>query len=276
MIGSWIRRVLREPLLHFAVLGAGVFGLRTLGGNDGNDGSDGARTLVVSRATQDRIAADREAALGRPLGEAERAEAIDRWLDGELLYREGLALGLDRDDPMVRQRVIQKMEFVGTNLELPAEPDEATLRAFMAEVPERWAGPPRFDFVLVTLPRLPGETDDARAQGVLQALRKGADPKTVGGRHASGRGFSGANLVGTYGPEIGAAVGELPPGEWGMLPSESGWTLVHLEAQHPGEAPSFEKIRNRVLLDWKSSRRGAALQERLEVLRGKYTVRLEP
>src|SRR5690606_34234798 len=113
-----------------------------------------------------------------------------RFVDGELLYREGLALGLDRDDPVVRQRVIQKMEFVGTNLELPQEPDEATLRAFMAEHAERYAGPPRYDVVLVTLPTQPGETDDARARAVLEQLRAGAHPKGVGGRHASGRRFS--------------------------------------------------------------------------------------
>ncbi|MCX4244990.1 peptidylprolyl isomerase [Paraliomyxa miuraensis] len=274
MTGPWtsIRRVLREPLLHFAILGAGVFWLGTLA----NDPDEPDRTLVVSRDVQERIVADLEAKLGRPPSEAERTQAIDGWVDGELLYREGLALGLDRDDPMVRQRVIQKMEFVSTNLEVPQEPDDATLRAFMARAPERWAGPPRYDFMVLTLPRLPEETDDARAQQALESLRAGADPKSVGGRHASGKGFSAANLMGTYGPEIGAAVAELPPGEWAMLPNPGGWTLVHVEAVQPGEGLPFEKIRNRVLLDFKASRRGTALRERLDELRTRYAVSLEP
>jgi peptidyl-prolyl cis-trans isomerase C len=267
-----LRRALREPLLHFALLGAGVFGLWRVGAEDG----EGTPTIVVDRGTQERIAAELGKKLGRPPSEDELDAAIERWVDGELLYREGLALGLDREDPLVRQRVIQKMEFVGDNLEPPAEPDEATLRAFMIEQAERYAGPPRHDLVLVTLPRLPEEVDDARAQRVLQELRAGADPKTVGGRYASGRRFSAANMAGTYGPEIAAAVVELPAGEWGMVTIDRGWTLVHLQALQPGEAPAFESVRNRVLVDWRQAQRGAALRERVEALRGRYTVRREP
>jgi hypothetical protein len=273
MASEWLRRVLREPLLRFAVLGAGVFGLWRWGQGEGDDA---ATTIVVDRGTQERIAGELGKKLGRPASEGELEAAIERWVDGELLYREGLALGLDRDDPLVRQRVIQKMEFVGDNLELPAEPDEATLRAFMAEHPERWAGPPRYDFVLVTLAHAAEEVDDARAQRVLQELRAGADAKTVGGRVAGGRKFSAANVAGTYGPEIAAAVAELPAGEWGMVVIERGWTLVHLQAVQPGEAAAFESVRNRVLLEWKAAQRGAALRERVEVLRGRYTVRREP
>jgi hypothetical protein len=272
MAGERLRRALREPLLHFALLGVGVFGLWRAAAGEG----DAAPTIVVDRATQERIAGELEAKLRRAPTEDERAAAIERWVDGELLYREGLALGLDRDDPVVRQRVIQKMEFVGDNLELPVEPDDTTLRAFMDEQGQRYAGPPRYDFVLVTLAREPGETDDARAQRVLQELRAGADPKAVEGRVASGRTFSAANVAGTYGPEIAAGLVELPPGEWGLVALDRGWTLVNLQGVHPGETPEFESVRNRVLLDWRQAQRGAALRQRLEELRGRYTVTREP
>jgi peptidyl-prolyl cis-trans isomerase C len=267
-----LRRALREPLLQFALLGALVFGLWRVGRGEG----DGAEAIVVDRATQERLGGELEAKLGRAPTQEELAGAIDRFVDGEILYREGLALGLDRDDPVVRQRVIQKMEFVGDNLEPPAEPDEAELRAFMAAHTERYAGPPRYDFVLVTLPRGPEEVDDARARGVLEELRAGADVKTVEGRLTSGRRFSAANVEGTYGKAIAAAVVELPPGEWGLVTLERGWTLAKVEAVHPGETPSFESVRNRVRLDWRAAQRGAALRERVEALRGKYVVTREP
>jgi hypothetical protein len=272
MIRESLRRALREPLLHFALLGAAVFGLWRVGASEGD--ADG--TIVVDRATQARIADELAAKLGRAPTDGELAGAIDRWVDGELLYREGLALGLDRDDPMVRQRVIQKMEFVGDNLEPPVEPDDATLRAFMEEHRERYAGPPRYDFVMVTLARGPDERDDARAQRVLQELRAGADPKRVEGRFASGRKFSAANMAGTYGQELAAGLTELPPGEWGLVTLERGWTLLSLQALHPGETPAFESVRNRVLLDWRQAQRGAALRERVETLREKYVVTREP
>lgn len=276
MAGQGLRRVLREPLLHFAVLGTVVLGLWRAGEGQG----EATAAIVVSRATEERIAAELAAKLERPPAPDELAAALDRWVDGEILYREGLALGLDRDDPLVRQRVIQKMEFVGDNLELPTEPDDATLRAFMQQHAERYAGPPRYDFVLVTLARQEGEAPadgEARAQRVLEALRAGADPKTVqGGRLASGRRFSAANAAGTYGPEIAAALPETPPGEWGLVTLERGWTLVSLTAVHPGDTLAFESMRNRVLLDWRQAQRGAALREKLAALRGKYAITREP
>lgn len=272
MAGDALRRVLREPLLHLAVLGAAVFGLWSVGARP----DEAAHTVVVTRGTTERLTAELAATLGRPPTEDERDAAVARWVDGELLYREGLALGLDRDDPVVRQRVIQKMEFVGDNLELPAEPDEATLRAFMAEHAERYAGPPRYDFVLVALARTPDDVDDGRAQRLLEQLRAGADPKAVEGRFASGRKFSAANLAGTYGPEIATALAELSPGQWRLVTLPRSFTLVRLDAALPGQAPAFESASNRVLLDWRAAQRGAALRERLAELRQRYTVTREP
>jgi peptidyl-prolyl cis-trans isomerase C len=272
MAGQGLRRLLREPLLHFAVLGMVVLGLWRAGQGEG----EAAAAIVVSRATEERIGAELEAKLGRAPAQDELAAAIDRWVDSEILYREGLALGLDRDDPLVRQRVIQKMEFVGDNLELPTEPDDAALRAFMQQHAMRYAGPPRYDFVLVTLARGPDDVDDARAQRVLAELKAGGDPKAVEGRFASGRRFSVANVAGTYGPEIAAALVELPPGQWGLVAIERGWTLVHVQAEQPGEIPAFESMRNRVLLDWRQAQRGAALRQRLEALRERYPVTREP
>ncbi len=277
MAGDRLRRVIREPLLHFALLGAAVFGVWRVTEEPPVPPSEASdTTIVVSRAVQDRIAGELQKKLGRPPTDEQRQAAIDSYVNGELLYREGVALGLDQDDPMVRRRVIKKMEFVSTNLELPDEPDEAALRKFMADYPERYAGPPRFDFEMVTLLRAPEETDDARAQAALQNLRGGADAKSIEGRYASGKRFASADLGKTYGMELAAAVAELPPGEWGMIPFDKGWTLVHLQAQHAGDAPPFEKVRNRVQLDWKQSQRGVAMRERLEELRDKYQIELEP
>ncbi len=260
MAGDALRRVLREPLLHLAVLGAAVFGLWSVGARP----DEAAHTVVVTRGTTERLTAELAATLGRPPTEDERDAAVARWVDGELLYREGLALGLDRDDPVVRQRVIQKMEFVGDNLELPAEPAE------------RYAGPPRYDFVLVALARTPDDVDDGRAQRLLEQLRAGADPKAVEGRFASGRKFSAANLAGTYGPEIATALAELSPGQWRLVTLPRSFTLVRLDAAQPGQAPAFESASNRVLLDWRAAQRGAALRERLAELRQRYTVTREP
>lgn len=271
MAHDHLRRALREPVLCFVLLGAAMFGLWWAGPGAAEPAGEAARgTIGVDR---ERLGGEQQARLGRAPTEDELAAAIDRWVDGEVLYREGLALGLERDDPVIRQRVI---ELVVAELERPREPDDATLRAFMAEHAARYAGAARYDFVLVTLPRAPSEPDDARARRVLEALRGGADPKTVEGRLASGRRFSATSLIRTYGQEIAAAVMEQPPGEWSMIVIERGWTLVKVNARHADEAPAFESVRNRVTLDWKQAQRGATRRQWMAELRGRYAVTREP
>lgn len=262
------RRILAEPLLHFALLGAAVFGISASVGEE-----DPTPTIVIDAAVVDRIETALRDKLDRDPTPQEIDAALEGWVDGEVLYREGLAMGLDRDDPLVRKRVIQKMEFVGTNLELPEVPDDATLRAFLEEHAERYGGPPRHDFTMVTLMRSPDDSDDARAQQALAALEAGADPKAVsGGRHSSGRGYTPSNIAGTYGPEIAAAVAELPEGRWGLVPLAKGWALLRHDAVHPGETPPFDRIRNRLQVDWKSYRRTGARRELLDELRQRYRI----
>ena len=264
-----LRRALREPVLCFVLLGAGMFGLWYAGAGE-SEGDTGRRTIVVDR---ERLRGELQARLGRAPTEDELAAAIDRFVDEETLFREGLALGLDRGDPVVRQRVI---ELVVSDLAPPSEPDDATLRAFMDENAARYAGAARYDFVLVTLPRAPSESGDAPARQVLEALRGGADPKAVEGRLASGRRFSATSLIRTYGQEIATAVMEQPPGQWSMIVIERGWTLVKVTARHADEAPAFESVRNRVTLDWKQAQRGATRRQWMAELRGRYAVTREP
>ena len=263
-----LRRLLSEPLLHFAVLGALVFGISSAFGSE----EDGATTIVVDQTVVERITADLSKSLGRAPTPAEREAAIDRWVDEELLYREGLRLGLDRNDPLVRQRVVQKAEYVSTNLELPADPTDEQLQQFMRDNASRYAGPPRRDFTLVTLRRASADEDDTRARAVLEQLKAGADPTALGGRVATGRKFSPSNTAGTYGPAIADAVSGLSEGQWTTVAFDGGWTFVRLDALHPGETPPFEKIRNRLTLDYKGSRLGVELRERLDELRDEYRV----
>ncbi|MCH9684550.1 MAG: peptidyl-prolyl cis-trans isomerase [Deltaproteobacteria bacterium] len=270
MSDHWFRRLLREPLLHFVILGATVFGVSRLTQSTDDD------VIIIDAAVEARIDAELEQALGRPPTTAEHEQGLARWADGERLFREGLALGLDQGDPMVRKRVLQKMEFVATNLELPPDPDDATLEQFMGSHPERYAGTPRFDFVMVTVPRLPEDTDDARAQVVLRQLQAGTDPKDVEGRKSSGKRFSAANTAKTYGPHIAEALEGATVGEWIEVPFDRGWSLLRLDSTQLGETRPLSEMRNRVLLDWKAAQRADAIERRLVQLRTQYPTRRVP
>ena len=226
--------------------------------------------LVVTRATQEQLAAQFEENIGRPPTDEERQAMVADWVDRELLVREAVALGLDRNDPVVRRRLLKKMEFVGTNLELPDEPGEATLRAFLAEHPARYTASPRVDVQTVAV-----LGDEAAASTVLEQLRAGADPKGVEGRYSAGRRYSAAVVTRTYGPDVAAAIADLDPNVWTMVATKSGFVLIEVTGREPGEALPFEKIRNRLATDWKAKQRRAALERRLDELRDTVEVVVE-
>lgn len=259
----WLRRIVREPLLHFAALGALAFAL--------SRGWSEEDAIVVTRAQQEQLFVEFERERGRPPTDEERAAIVDRWIDGELLFREAIALGLDQGDPLIRRRVLQKMEFVGTNLDLPEEPDEATLRAFMEEHASRYAGEPRIDLETVGV-----RGEEAEARAMLERLQAGADPKSVGGNYGAGRRYAAGHVVRTYGSQVANVVTTLEPNTWTLVQLEGGFVLVRITGTHPGEALPFEKIRNRLVVDWQAEQRRAALEERLTELRERTEIVVEP
>jgi peptidyl-prolyl cis-trans isomerase C len=264
-VHAWLRRIVRvgrEPLLHFAALGGLAFALSRETVSD---------ELVVTRAQQEQLVQAFERERGRPPSEEERATIVARFVDEELLYRDAIELGLDRDDPMIRRRVLQKMEFVGTNLELPQEPDDATLRTFMAEHALRYAGAPRVDLETVGV-----RGDEAQAKVILDRLQQGDDPKQVDGNYAAGRRFSASHVARTYGPQVAATVAGLPPNTWAIVALEGGFVLVRVTGLHAGEALPFDKIRNRLIVDWQAEQRRVALQQRVQELRERVQVVVEP
>lgn len=266
---SWFRRALREPLLHFVVLGGLVFAAgRALSTDEAQ-----ADAIVVDDALVERLRAELSQSLGQPPTPAQVDIAIERWIDEELLYREGVALGLDQHDPTVRKRVIQKMEFITADPNSVPTPDEATLRQFMADNPRRYAGSSRADFVLVTI----ANTDDVESSvpAAIEALRSGADPHSVGGRVSTGKKFSASSAKRTYGPKVAAAIGEQEIGQWGVVDLDRATGLLKVTGRHPGQPRPFEEAKNRVTLDWTAAQRAEALRERLDELRTKYPIRNE-
>ena len=96
------RRLLREPLVHFLALGAALFALYGALDRDGFDAPD---EIVVDRARLASLAAEFERRWRRPPTPEERRELVESWVREEILVREGVALGMDRDDPVVRRNL---------------------------------------------------------------------------------------------------------------------------------------------------------------------------
>ena len=135
-----MRRIIREPLLHFILLGAAIFAIDALG--SGRSARAGEDVIVVSEGRVENLAALFAKTWQRPPTTEELRGLVDDFVLEEAMYREGKALGVDQDDTIIRRRVRQKMEFVVDDIIEQAEPTGHRTRGAQPATPRaspRWA-----------------------------------------------------------------------------------------------------------------------------------------
>ncbi len=269
-----MKRLLREPLFHFLLLGAGLFLL--YGWLQG--GLPGAPDeIVVSRAQVQGLRLQFERAWRRPPTAEELQGLIDNWVREEILYREGLAMGLDRDDPIVRRRIGQKVEFIVDGM-TPAAPTVDELQAWLDAHPDRYALAALHSFRQVYFdPSRHGERLQADVADALERLRKGKSvagdstllPRTL---EAAQR----LDVERNFGGDFATAIESLPVGGWqGPLRSEFGLHLVEVTERVPGRKPTLEEARAAVERDLLHARAEEASDAYYKRLRANYDVQIE-
>ncbi len=267
----WVRLV-REPLVQFALGGALIFALYGLVGPRQPRGP-----IVVGADTQTALARRFERDHGRAPSAEELEGLVQSFVDEELLVREALALGLDRGDPIVRRRLIQKLRFLHEDLAVIEEPDEVALQAHLEAHPERYSRGVRVDLEHVFVAKR-GEVGRARAEGLRERLEGGAAPRGLGDPFAHGARILDADsdrLDRLFGPGFAADVLDQDLGEWTLHESRLGWHVVRTQARHPGELPALSVVRNRVLADLRSERRAEHARSELARLRAATPVQIQ-
>ena len=258
---------LREPLLHFLVLGGLLFALNDFIGGRADD----PRTIMVDAAVDNQARQVFKAARGREPNEDELYALRRIWLDNEVLYREGLALGMDKGDTMIRERVIFKaLSIVDAGLKLPPIDDKG-LHEWFEKNRAKYDEPARYDFQEAVLS---GDSSEAATRAFAAALNAG----TPGDAQAGLRVFKGRpyqNLVQSYGSEFTKALEESPPGEWCALPSRDGWRVLRLEAITPPKPAVFETLRGVVLQDWTDATMAEQRTAAVRALARKYIVKVD-
>jgi hypothetical protein len=258
---------LREPLLHFLLLGGLLFALdHALLAR-----SDDPRVIVVGSAVDQEAKDLFKASRGREPNAQELAALRNVWLDNEVLYREGLALQVDKGDSAIRERVIFKaLSVVDANVQLPKY-DDALLRQWFESHRAKYDEPARFDFQEAVLT---GDSSEAAVRAFVAELNGGASGDTKAGlRVFKGRPHS--NLVLSYGEDFAKALEAAPAGEWRAYKTREGWRAMRLEASTAPQAASYDALRSVVLQDWTdavmSEQRSAAVKQ----LAGKYKIKYE-
>jgi hypothetical protein len=269
-------RILREPLLHFALLGAALFWLY-----HAVVPRETTHTIRLSAADVDALRLDHRRRVGGEATPAEEQALVARFVDDEIMYREALALGLDRGDIIVRRRMLQKMEFLMDGLHPIPEPSDAELQAYADAHADRYRTPARVSLTHVFVGR---DRHGDRAQEVAEAARTellaGADPATLGDPFLRGRVLRGQteqDLGGIFGPAFARAAMTLPLGEWSRpVTSSYGLHVVQVSKRSEAEVPALARIRAAVRQDWANEQRTAVRQKALAELRDRYEVRVEP
>lgn len=257
---------LREPLVHFLIVGALIFAIDAVTASR----SDDTRLITLTTAEDAGLRQLFEDERGRAPTDAEWQALRQRWFDNELLYREGLALGLDRGDSAIRERVIFKaLNVVQANLQPPAV-DDAALRTWFEQHRARYDDPPRIDFLEAVIE---GRPDRAAVAAFVDALAAGAaDTERSGLRIFRGR------PVGSIREGFGGAftdrLATLPLQRWQVVDSNDGPRAVLVEARAEGTPADFEAIRERVAQDWRDQRMAELRTEAVRSLAVKYTLRV--
>jgi peptidyl-prolyl cis-trans isomerase C len=276
-LGRW----LREPLLHFLVLGGALFAVYAQG--TPGAGFDTSRQIVLTLDELRQLDLYFQSQWQRQPTPEEFSHLVENQVQEEVLYREALALGLDRNDEIVKRRMAQKMRFLAEDVASAHEPTTAELESWFAGHGEMFAQPPRLSFRhLYFSPDRRGDRARDDARKALAALAGQPEDAKVAGSLADPfmfqdyyRDRAPEYLGKEFGPEFAVAVAKLAPGSWqGPIESGFGWHLVFVDTVIPGRVPAFEEVEPDVKTAWLGDQKQKAWHKAYAEMRAKYTVLL--
>jgi peptidyl-prolyl cis-trans isomerase C len=278
---SACRRWLREPLLHFLLLGAVLFAANYYMQSAAPGGVESSKQIALTLDELRQLATYFEAQWQRPPTPEEFGHLVEDKVQEEILYREALAMGLDKDDTIVRRRMAQKMRFLAEDVAAAHEPTPDELKAWFEKNRDKFALPSRVSFrhlyfspdrrgqharddAAKALAQLAGQPEDAPLAATL------ADPFMFQDYY---RDRAPDYLGKEFGPQFAQAVGRLSPGSWqGPIESGFGWHLVFVDTLIPGRIPEFEEIEPDVKTAWLGEQKVLAWDKAYKAMRSKYTV----
>jgi PPIC-type PPIASE domain len=271
-----IRTLLGEPMLHFLLIGIALFAAYQWMAPVDSDG----RRIVITQGVVDDLVTQHVAAKGREPSSTELNHLIESYVHDEILYREGVKLGLERDDIVVKRRVRQKIEVIAEEDASTRTPTDADLSAYLVANQARFIQPAILTFEQVFLGESTSGPEVVRAVAVTRAaLRNGSDPEELGKPTLLPLRMTEtpADLVARdFGASFAAALEKVPVGEWaGPIDSSFGAHYVRVSERTPAVAPQLAAVRDHVVREWENERRQRARNDAYARMRGEYEVSME-
>jgi parvulin-like peptidyl-prolyl isomerase len=274
-----MKRLFREPLFHFLLIGAVLFAafhyVRPARGP-----APSSKQIQLSLDDLAQLAMVFQSKWKREPTAMELERLIETKVETEILYREALAMGLDKNDEIVKRRMAQKMQFLAEDA-APREPTTAELKSWYAKNSKQFAMPKRVSFrhlyfspdrratrtrddAVKAMAQLSGQPLDAKLQEAI------SDPFMFQEYY---RDRATDHLSKEFGPQFAQAVANLPTGSWqGPVESGFGWHLVFVDTAIPGRVPDLEEIEPEVKTAWLGEQKALAWEKAYQDLRTQYTV----
>jgi len=271
-----IRKLLAEPMLHFLLIGLVLFGAHRWR----SPGDSGGHRIVISQGVINDLVTQHVAARGREPSAGELNHLIESYVHDEVLYREGVKLGLDRDDIVVKRRVRQKIEMIAEEDASTRAPTDADLSAYLTANKSRFVQPAMLTFEQVFLGQPTSGPGVVHAAAVTrEALRSGNDPEKLGKPTLLPyrMTLTPADLVARdFGAAFAAALEKVPVGEWvGPIDSSFGAHYVRVSDRTPPVAPQLAAVRDHVVREWENERRQRARNDAYTKMRSEYQISIE-
>ena len=273
--------LLREPLVHFLVIGVLVYCLYDYFGNQPVESLD---TITVTAAEVDWLEQTWEKRWNRAPTSSERQGLIDAYVKETVMYRQAIAMGLDRDDTIVRRRLAQKLEFLTRDLTEIASPSKEEIRTYFQTHQDTYETPVYLSFMRVYF------SPDKRGEQTVQDARETL--AELAGKDASAQNIketgdpfmlqqyyperSEQEVSRLFGNEFAQETSQLPVGQWtGPVQSGYGLHLVYVHDRVESTMPEFEDIQDRVLEDWAADKRTEVDEKFYASLLTRYKVVIE-
>jgi hypothetical protein len=263
-----LRRLARERLVHFAILGALIFWAAPASRDNTRISLTSAELAALRAAQAQRLGVT-------ALDAGHTAEVDRRAIEDEVLYREGLRLGLDRGDPVMRRHLVQKMLVLAEDLAgATREPTADEIASYFARTRNRWRVAERLHIIHVFAARR--ETLLALADQVRASPPGVAPPLGDAFPHARDLHGSREDLAASYGDEFATAVAQLGTGTWSApIQSRFGWHLVEILDRDAGRPAELAEVADRVRLELAVERRHDAIAKFLAQAFARYHVDID-
>jgi hypothetical protein len=268
-------RLTREPLLHFALLGAAIF---VLAHHVEQVRQQTQSRIVVDQPLRDRLSSLYRTQFGSAPTAAQLEVIVEDYIDDEVEYREALRLGLADDDEIIRRRLIQKLEFLQRDAVAGTNPTPAELRAYYDAHPALFVASERVSFAHAFFSADHGgdgwalaRAREARAQWLARGEAPQGDTFPLEVEYAS---LTRAEIARVFGGgEFAAATFQSAPDEWtGPVRSGFGWHLVRVTSRESAKVLPFEQVLPDVRAAWLHDSTAQARRQALDRLRSGYQI----